>query len=178
MTELINAKLVFGWTSLLGTWPCPLMIRQPGLPENSSNCWLSTCVRSLKSEDFQGVAGILVVLEAPGLRPMRNEGILMKKSVGAASLLLGTLLLVSGCNGDKRTTCYGTEPDGDRETLKPCPPGWGNGESRNIGEDQFWSYEVGIKDKPVVPKKAPATTKASPKPTIPKYTPAPAKPRK
>lgn len=125
----------------------------------------------------------MVVLEAHGLRPMRNEGVLMNKSLGAASLLLGTLLLVSGCNGDKRTTCYGTEPDGDRETLKPCPPGWVNGEHRNIGEDEFWSYEVGIKDKPVAPKKAPTvTTKTQPPktavtPTPPKFTTTPTKKR-
>lgn len=130
----------------------------------------------------------MVVLEALGLRPVPCERILMNKSVGAASLLLGTLLLVSGCNGDKRTTCYGTEPDGDRETLKPCPPGWNSGESRNIGEDEFWSYEVGIKDKPVVPKKKPtvttntqppktATTPTPPK-TATKSTPIPAPTKK
>lgn len=84
----------------------------------------------------------------------------MRKSVATASLVLGALLL-AGCNTDKRTTCYGTEPDGDYETLKPCPPGWKPGEHRQIGEDEFWSYEVGIKDKPVVPKKT-TTTKVVP----------------
>jgi hypothetical protein len=89
------------------------------------------------------------------------ERIALIKSVAAASLMLGALLL-SGCDTDKRTTCYGTEPDGDYETLKPCPPGWKNGESRTIGEDEFWSYEVGIKDKPVVPKKTTTTKKVVP----------------
>ena len=103
-----------------------------------------------------------MVLEAPRLRQMRNEGVLMRKIViGAVTFVLGVVLL-SGCNRDGRTTCYGTEPDGDRETLKPCPPGWKNGESRPVGEDEFWSYEVGIKDKPVAPKK---TTTLKTKPT-------------
>lgn len=102
-----------------------------------------------------------MVLEALGVRPLPGKGILMRKSGFVASLLTGALLL-AGCGTDKRTTCYGTEPDGDRETLKPCPPGWKNGESRTIGEDEFWSYEVGIKDKPVAPKK---TTTVKMKPT-------------
>ena len=63
-----------------------------------------------------------------------------KKSLGAASLFLGALLL-SGC-GEYQTTCYGTEPDGEVEKLRPCPSGWKNGEHRNIGEDQFKSLEV------------------------------------
>lgn len=48
------------------------------------------------------------------------------KSVGAASLMLGALLL-AGCNG-QQSTCYGVEPDNEVEKLRPCPPGWKNGE--------------------------------------------------
>jgi len=63
-----------------------------------------------------------------------------KKSLGAASLFLGALLL-SGC-GEYQTTCYGTEPDGEVEKLRPCPTGWKDGDSRNIQEDEFKSLEV------------------------------------
>lgn len=65
----------------------------------------------------------------------------MSKSMGAASIMLGALLL-AGCNTDTRTTCYGTEPDGEVEKLRPCPPGWKNGENRIIGEDQYKSFEL------------------------------------
>ena len=64
----------------------------------------------------------------------------MKRSLGAASLMLGALLL-AGCNGHT-TTCYGTEPDGEVEKLRPCPPGWPNGSKRQIQEDEFKAYEV------------------------------------
>lgn len=40
-------------------------------------------------------------------------------------------------------TCYGVEPDGEVEQLHPCPPGWTDGEKRNIGEDEFESRESG-----------------------------------
>lgn len=64
----------------------------------------------------------------------------MNKSMGAASLLLGALLL-SGCR-DERPVCYGTEPDGEVEVLKPCPPGWSNGQQKPIKEDQYPDLEV------------------------------------
>lgn len=65
----------------------------------------------------------------------------MNKGLGAASLVLGALLL-AGCNGQAKTTCYGVEPDNEVEKLRPCPPGWKNGERRFIGEDQFKHLEV------------------------------------
>lgn len=40
------------------------------------------------------------------------------------------------------TTCYGIEPDGERETLQPCPEGWSNGTERRIEEDEFADLEV------------------------------------
>lgn len=62
------------------------------------------------------------------------------KSMGAASLLLGSLLL-SGCV-EKTPVCYGIEPDGEHEVYKPCPPGWTNGQTRLVKEDQFEAFEV------------------------------------
>lgn len=64
----------------------------------------------------------------------------MNKGLGAASLVLGALLL-AGCNGHT-TTCYGTEPDGEVEKLRPCPAGWPDGSKRNIQEDEFKHLEV------------------------------------
>lgn len=64
----------------------------------------------------------------------------MTKSMGAASLLLGALLL-TGCR-DTTPVCYGVEPDGEVETLKPCPKGWTNGQTKIIKEDEFSSLEV------------------------------------
>lgn len=65
----------------------------------------------------------------------------MNKGLGAASLMLGALLL-AGCNGQAKTTCYGTEPDGEVEKLQPCPNGWPNGSKRKIGEDEFKHLEA------------------------------------
>lgn len=64
----------------------------------------------------------------------------MSKSMGAASLLLGALLL-GGCR-DTTPVCYGVEPDGEVETLKPCPRGWTDGVTRNIKEDEYSHLEV------------------------------------
>jgi hypothetical protein len=61
------------------------------------------------------------------------------RSMAAASLFLGSLL-VGGC-ADNRTTCYGIEPDGEVEVLRPCPPGWKDKEQRLIKEDQFKHLE-------------------------------------
>lgn len=102
----------------------------------------------------------------------------MKKSLGAASLLLGALLL-GGCNSE--TTCKGIEPDGEVEELRPCPTGWKAGEQRNIQEDEFKSLEVvdlsKMKKKTTAPttQTQPPKTAVTPTPskTIPKYTPAP-----
>lgn len=70
----------------------------------------------------------------------------MKRAMGAASLLLGALLL-SGCG--EYDTCYGTEPDGEVEKLRPCPPGWKVGDHRYIKEDEFKNLEVaGFKEHP------------------------------
>lgn len=63
----------------------------------------------------------------------------MKKSMGVVSLLLGAFLL-GGCYHE--TTCYGTEPDGEVEKLRPCPQGWSEGDSRRIKEDEFKHLEV------------------------------------
>lgn len=54
--------------------------------------------------------------------------------------MLGALLL-AGCDG-QTTACFGTEPDGEVEKLRPCPPGWSNGEHRKIAEDQYKDLEV------------------------------------
>lgn len=62
----------------------------------------------------------------------------MTKVIVGVSLLLA---LVAGC-GDTRTTCYGIEPDGEVEKLRPCPPGWKDKETRIIKEDEFRKYEV------------------------------------
>ncbi len=62
----------------------------------------------------------------------------MKRAVIGVSLLLA---LVAGCGGH-RTTCYGVEPDGEVEKLRPCPPGWKDKETRMIGEDEYKKYEV------------------------------------
>ncbi len=62
-----------------------------------------------------------------------------KGSLGAASVLLGALLL-GACNG--QSTCYGVEPDGEVEKLRPCPQGWSDGDTRHIGEDQYKHLEV------------------------------------
>lgn len=64
----------------------------------------------------------------------------MRGSLGVVGTVLGALLL-AGCT-DTRTTCYGTEPDGEVEKLRPCPEGWRDGDSRNIGEDQYKHLEV------------------------------------
>lgn len=58
----------------------------------------------------------------------------------AGAVVLATALL-SGCV-DKTPVCYGIEPDGEHEVYKPCPPGWTNGETRLVKEDQFAAFEV------------------------------------
>jgi hypothetical protein len=65
----------------------------------------------------------------------------VSKGLGAASLVLGALLL-AGCNGQAKTTCYGVEPDGEVEKLRPCPSGWPDGSKRKIGEDEYKELEV------------------------------------
>lgn len=47
--------------------------------------------------------------------------------------------VLSGCGSGG--TCYGIEPDGEKETLSPCPEGWKNGETRWIQEDEFERLE-------------------------------------
>jgi len=54
--------------------------------------------------------------------------------------VLALSAILSGC-ADNRTTCYGIEPDGEVETLRPCPTGWKNNETRIIKEDEFKSLE-------------------------------------
>lgn len=61
----------------------------------------------------------------------------MKRALVVAALMIGSL---TACG--EISTCYGTEPDGEVEKLRPCPSGWKNGEHRSIGEDQFKHLEV------------------------------------
>lgn len=78
------------------------------------------------------------------------------------ALVSGVVLMMaalSGCDRDTRTTCYGVEPDGEVEKLKPCPPGWKDKETKVIGEDEFWSYEV---NEPGVNKKNRTTVTIKP----------------
>lgn len=81
-----------------------------------------------------------VPVKVPVLMSKDLKGVQVKGSLGAASLMLGALLL-GGCT-DNRTTCYGIEPDGEVEKLRPCPPGWKNGDTRIIREDEFKHLEV------------------------------------
>lgn len=57
-----------------------------------------------------------------------------------AMTVLAVCAVLSGCD-TSRTTCYGQEPDGEVETLSPCPNGWKHNETRLIGEDQFKHLE-------------------------------------
>lgn len=61
-------------------------------------------------------------------------------AVGAVLVLTGALTALTGCTS--QTTCYGVEPDGEVEKLRPCPEGWKDNETRQIGEDQFKHLEV------------------------------------
>ena len=63
--------------------------------------------------------------------------------------ILALSLALTAC-GERRTTCYGVEPDGEVETLMPCPNGWKDKETRIIKEDEFKHLEV---EKPSKPKK-------------------------
>lgn len=56
----------------------------------------------------------------------------------AAAIVIAAML--AGCQ--LPSTCYGTEPDGETETLQPCPPGWHDGERRDIREDEFEHLEL------------------------------------
>jgi len=60
--------------------------------------------------------------------------------------VLALCALLSGC-ADKRTTCYGIEPDGDVETLRPCPNGWQDKSTHLIKEDEYKHLEQDAKDK-------------------------------
>lgn len=62
----------------------------------------------------------------------------MKKATVCVVFMVAALL--SACTSE--TTCYGVEPDGEVEKLRPCPQGWKDGETRQIGEDQFKELEV------------------------------------
>ncbi len=95
----------------------------------------------------------------------------MNKSMGAASLLLGALLL-SAC--DTVPKCSGVEPDGEVEKFTSCPAGWAPGEQRSIQEDEFKDLEEvdlrKMKPKPttittVAPYTPPAAPRTAVKPT-------------
>lgn len=45
------------------------------------------------------------------------------------------VMALSACGNN--TECTGVEPDGDIETLRPCPDGWENGQWKSIQEDEF-----------------------------------------
>lgn len=57
----------------------------------------------------------------------------------AGAVVLATALLV-GCK-DNTPTCYGLEPDGEHEVYKPCPPGWTNGQTEFVQEDEYSAFE-------------------------------------
>lgn len=69
----------------------------------------------------------------------------------AAALALTTVATLGACThatsrAPDATTCYGTEPDGDHETFRPCPPGWPAGADRAVQEDEFGDLEVDVTD--------------------------------
>lgn len=61
----------------------------------------------------------------------------MKRAVIGVAAMVAALTACAS-----QTTCYGVEPDGEVEKLRPCPQGWKDGETRQIGEDQFKELEV------------------------------------
>lgn len=63
----------------------------------------------------------------------------MSRMAVAGAVVLAAVLL-SGC-ADKTPTCYGIEPDGEHEVYKPCPPGWTNGQTKLVKEDEFEDFE-------------------------------------
>lgn len=67
-------------------------------------------------------------------------------------LIAGAVLasVLTGCGS--QTTCFGIEPDGEREILRPCPQGWADGEQRQIKEDEFEALEQESKTKKKVRK--------------------------
>lgn len=92
----------------------------------------------------------------------------MKAKVLPILALLVAVGVLSGCGG---STCYGVEPDGEVEKLRPCPTGWKNGEKRNIGEDQFKDLEV--VDLQKMKNKNTPTVKTTPAPPVKVSTPKP-----
>jgi len=64
---------------------------------------------------------------------------------GLVAAFVGVFLL-GACN-DPRTTCYGVEPDGEVEVLKPCPSGWKPDQTKLIKEDEFKHLEQEVKKK-------------------------------
>jgi hypothetical protein len=63
-----------------------------------------------------------------------------------SALAIVVLVAISLAACGKTTTCYGTEPDGEVEILRPCPDGWKDGDNRKIGEDQFDFLEYDSKN--------------------------------
>lgn len=63
------------------------------------------------------------------------RGVAIAGAVALAAALLG------GCV-EKTPVCYGIEPDGEHEVYKPCPPGWTNGQTKFVTEDEFETLEV------------------------------------
>lgn len=63
----------------------------------------------------------------------------MRRLAIAGAVVLAAALL-GGCV-DKTPVCYGLEPDGEHEVYKPCPPGWTNGQTKFVKEDEFSAFE-------------------------------------
>ena len=58
---------------------------------------------------------------------------------GVAVIVAFVALLIWAIN---QPTCYGIEPDGEVETLWPCPAPHHDGDKFNIQEDEFDDREV------------------------------------
>lgn len=70
---------------------------------------------------------------------------------GALGTLFGLLLFAALFAGvvawvSQQPTCWGIEPDGEVETLWPCPVPGKDGQRFPVTEDQFADYEIGGDD--------------------------------
>lgn len=62
---------------------------------------------------------------------------------GVVSAIVGAIAVIVGCYFLAQVpTCYGVEPDGEVETLWPCPDGHQDGDRFNIREDEFEDREI------------------------------------
>lgn len=58
------------------------------------------------------------------------------------SIVIAAAFIAAGFWAASQPTCYGVEPDGEVETLWPCPPGHRDGGRFNIQEDEFADREI------------------------------------